>query len=185
MVKVNPDQRLFILGQVFSMSMMATAQRGRVYREGVTEHERLLLRAGLQVRLEQLLPRYVHPVCDSAHLENIENLAEEMSSSGQCVLRGARFRIGSAQKVLNLYLKYFWCLGEIATPPHCPFDSLVLARVPKCQYVRWTQLDSMAEYARIVDAAREVAGDVPLAEWELRLYNEILARPTFAIDFGQ
>jgi hypothetical protein len=52
-------------------------------------------------------------------------------------------RIGLAQKALNLYLKYLWCLGEIHEPPHCPLDSIVLGQVPGCKDVRWTLIATL------------------------------------------
>lgn len=49
-------------------------------------------------------------------------------------------------------------LHRTAMLPHCPFDSIVLARIPGCDKVRWTQFDSTAEYQRIVRAAKSIAG---------------------------
>jgi hypothetical protein len=81
---------------------------------------------------------------------------------------GQRFRIGSAQKALNLYLKYLWCLGLIARPPHCPFDYRILAKLPTCN-VKWTQLDSIVKYKEIVGEAEQLAKGkrLSLADWEL------------------
>jgi hypothetical protein len=89
-------------------------------------------------------------------------------------LNGSRFRIGSAQKALNLYLKMLWCFDRIPAPPHCPFDRIVLSHVPDCERIKWTELDSPSEYRRIVSCARSVAGG-SLAEWELRSYTEWLS----------
>lgn len=46
------------------------------------------------------------------------------------------FRIGSAQKALNLYRKYLWCLGYIPFPPHCPFDATIIDQLPVCQKIK-------------------------------------------------
>jgi hypothetical protein len=46
------------------------------------------------------------------------------------------FRVGTAQKALNLYLKYLWCLGEIKTPPHCPFDRGIIQMLPVSERVK-------------------------------------------------
>jgi hypothetical protein len=127
--------------------------------------------------------QYEAGVTDALHLVNIQNLALYMSRAHASTLSGGRFRIGSAQKALNLYLKYMWCVGRIPAPPHCPFDFMVLSRVPGCKNVRWTQLDSLPEYEEIVRRAKIAAGDSPLAEWELRLYNA--AQPVVAGDAPQ
>jgi hypothetical protein len=48
--------------------------------------------------------------------------------------------------------------------------------------VRWTQFDSIDEYERIVRAAKQVAGDLALAEWELRVFNNAMARQALPTD---
>lgn len=40
--------------------------------------------------------------------------------------------------------------------------------------MRWTQLDSLPEYERIVRQAKAAAGNSTIAEWELRLYDAAL-----------
>ena len=40
---------------------------------------------------------------------------------------GISFKIGHSQKLLNLMLKYYWCLEWLKyTPPHCPIDRMIL-----------------------------------------------------------
>jgi hypothetical protein len=87
-------------------------------------------------------------------------------------LRDGRFRIGPAQKALNLYLKYMWCVGEIPTPPHCPFDSKIIYHLRGCEDVKWTKLVSLDEYMKLVRTARQEAKGRSLAEWELKVFNE-------------
>ena len=177
---MKPNQLIFVRDQVFAMSMMATAQRGRLYCENVTDDQREALREDLRKWLGQRAALYVEDVADVDHMAAIELLANHISSCHPGTLFARRFRIGSAQKILNLYLKYLWCLGEIKAPPHCPFDSIVLAEIPGCREVRWTQFDSIEEYERIVREARSEAGDLGLAEWELRMYNAAAAKRAIA-----
>lgn len=168
---MNPEQQAFLEDEFFSMTLMATVQRGKLYREGSGEVDKDAFRRALRLELERLTEQYSVGVSESQHLANIANLANSLSASQSKGLNAGRFRIGSAQKALNLYLKYMWCLGKVAIPPHCPFDFMVLSHIPNCRNVRWTQLDSLPEYERIVCHAKAMAGDSPLAEWELRLYN--------------
>ena len=168
---MNPEQQAFLEDEFFSMTLMATVQRGKLYREGSGEAEKDAFRRDLRSELERLTEQYRVGVSEAQHLANIENLANTLSGSQPAALSAGRFRIGSAQKALNLHLKYMWCLGRIPIPPHCPFDFMVLSRIPSCRNVRWTQLDSLPEYERIVRLARVAAGNSTLAEWELRLYN--------------
>jgi hypothetical protein len=176
---MDSEQQAFLADEIFSMTLMGTVQRGKLYRDSSTETQRDAFRRALRFALEGLVEQYMQGISDDEHLANIDKLAQMLSEAHPGALNNSRFRIGSAQKALNLYLKYMWCLGRIPTPPHCPFDSFVLSRVSGCQNVKWTQLDSLSEYERIVDCATSVAGDVSLAEWELHLYNALQpARPT-------
>lgn len=168
---MNTEQQAFLDDEFFSMTLMATVQRGKLYREGSGEAEKDAFRRALRLELERLAEQYKAGISEAQHLANIENLANSLSGSQTSALNAGRLRIGSAQKALNLYLKYMWCLGRIPIPPHCPFDFMVLSRIPGCRDVRWTQLDSLPEYERIVRQAKTAAGNCPLAEWELRLYN--------------
>ena len=171
---MNREQQAFLDAAFFSMTLMATVQRGRLYREGAGEAEKDTFRRALRSELERLAEKYKASISEAQHLANIENLANDLSGSQANALNAGRFRIGSAQKALNLYLKYMWCLARIPTPPHCPFDFLVLLRIPGCRNVRWTQLDSLPEYERIVRQAKAAAGNSTIAEWELRLYDAAL-----------
>ncbi len=62
-----------------------------------------------------------------------------MTTEFKDILFGNGFRVGIAQKALNLYLKYLWCLGKITEPPHCPFDSIIISEI-KCN-IKWTEMD--------------------------------------------
>lgn len=170
------EQRTFLESVTFSIALNGTVQRGKLYRAGATDTEKHAFRAAIRRHLEGRVEQYRHGISENDHLKNIDDLTEALSK-GHCAeaLNGGRFRIGSAQKALNLYLKFLWCLDLIPMPPHCPFDSMVLARVPDCEDVKWTRLDDPLEYQRIVECAKREAKGAPLAEWELTLYTEAQA----------
>jgi hypothetical protein len=117
---------------------------------------------------------YRKTVSDDAHIASIVFLSDHLSATHRDKLHGGRFRIGTAQKALNLYLKYLWCLGLIETPPHCPFDSKVIDMLPANERVDWTALNDIEKYKGLVLSARILSRGMPLAEWELRLYNRAL-----------
>lgn len=93
-------------------------------------------------------------------------------SDNICSLSDGRFRIGLAQKALNLYLKYLWCAGFAARPPHCPVDAIILESAGIRAATPWTRLDSIEEYARLIEALRAIASGRPLAEWELEVWSQ-------------
>ncbi len=174
MGKLENDQREFLQAEFFQLTLEATMQRGAVYQPNLTEQQRQPVHRTLRERLDALLPQYESTeLAESTHLANIEQLAQDVTARHTEVLNGGRFRVGNAQKALNLYLKYLWCLGRIGRPPHCPFDYYVLHEIPGWKSRSWTAIDSIGMYAELVAAARVVAGTQSLAEWEIALYNTL------------
>ncbi len=129
--------------------------------------------AGLRRALDVTARAYTQGVDEQHHVQRIAELADRMSADYSGVLREGRFRIGAAQKALNLFLKYLWCTGSIPTPPHCPFDALVIQMLPGPDRLNWTTLDDLGGYRNLVAAARRLAGTTSLAEWEPREYDKV------------
>lgn len=169
---MTPEQQKFLTDECFSLTLMGTVQRGNLYAPNSGEAARNAFRCGLRAALEQLAECYHRPVSDDDHLANIVALADRLSASHSDALASGRFRIGSSQKALNLFLKYMWCLGFIPTPPHCPFDREIISRLHGYQGSTWTRLENLDDYKGLVAAARAHAKGIPLAEWELQMYND-------------
>ena len=98
---------------------------------------------------------------DEQHCDVIERIAAMLTSDFGPHLAGGRVRFGTSQKAFNLYLKYLWKLKAAATPPHCPIDSVVLAKVGIDGL--WTKCDSRDHYLQWIAAIRE---RLTIAEWE-------------------
>jgi hypothetical protein len=173
---MRPDQiakDAFLVRAAFGSTLAGTAQRGNLYKKGASDTTRDEFREALRKSLERLTKRYRKRVSSAQHSANIKKLSDQLTASHKRALQGGRFRIGSAQKALNLYLKFMWCFGRIERPPHCPFDARVLSKIPNCKKVKWTSLDSIDEYRRIVKEAegKAKAERLSLAEWEMREYQ--------------
>lgn len=169
---MDEDQEQFLRDEFFTLTLMATVQRARVYVPGAAPDARWSFHRALRSSLERLEAVYRQPVSEEDHIRNIVALADELSTVNADVLVGGRFRIGTAQKALNLYLKYLWCLGKVPSPPHCPFDSRVIDKLPEYCGMSWTALDDPARYRELVAAAKARAGSMSLAVWELRAFND-------------
>lgn len=173
---VGQRQSEFLDAELFQLTLAAATQRGRVYRPALSESDRHPVHETLRELLWTLSPQYeTGPVSDPRHTANIEHIVRTTTQRHARVLRDGTFRIGSAQKALNLHLKYRWCRGEIPEPPHCPFDALILSRIPGWRTRSWTAIDSMNDYLDLVAAAHGVAqsqGRRSLAEWELFAYDQ-------------
>jgi len=150
---------------------MASLQRAKVYAPHVTGDQRKQLRIELTAALRDIGSRYSEPVLASQHERHIVELAQRISQRCAGAIANRRLRLGIAQKALNLYLKYLWCLGRIPTPPHCPFDRRVIVHAAPSTQVSWTQIDDLSAYRAIVKSAVASAGGQSLAEWELRVYQ--------------
>lgn len=172
--RMDGQQESFLKDEFFDFTIRGAFQvRGgsNIYDDKASSKEKEEFRDALRLSLEQLIPRYCAPVSEEDHIQNIVDLSEELSRKRAGVLKNKRFRIGIAQKALNLYLKYLWCLGKVPTPPHCPFDRNVIEELPNCSEINWTELDNPEGYRKLVAAAKEKAGTAPLAQWELELSN--------------
>ena len=163
----------FLRDELFFLTLMAVVQRGRVYKPGCTEKD--AFPRCLRRRLKTIAEGYQRPVTDEAHVGNIKALADQIPEDCGELLRKSRFRIGSAQKALNLFLKYLWCLGEVPQPPpHCPFDRRIIECLPGGAQCNWTECDDIEHYRRWVAEAQKLAEAraLSLAEWELVTCNE-------------
>jgi hypothetical protein len=174
----------FIEDELVASSIRGALQRAKVYAHSTDspERDRKRLRQSLAILLRDLARRYSTRVTPEAHGRNIQRIADFLTAEfrNKNVLRGDKFRIGVAQKALNLYLKYLWCLGKAETPPHCPFDSRIIAKLPLTEQqrknLRWTELNSTSDYQTLVAAGLQkigTTGHSSLSEWELEAFNAL------------
>ncbi|MBN3196976.1 hypothetical protein [Pectobacterium versatile] len=82
------------------------------------------------------------------------------------------YKFGVAQKLLNLLLKYLWCLGNIPEPPYCPVDRIILEKTSFRGKVNWTIITRTSEYQRAICAIKPIAQscDLSIAECECQFY---------------
>lgn len=164
------DQKTkYLLNRVEDITFRGALGRARTYSDKATKDQKEDFRVALVRKLENLAPMYKTPVSEDRHILNITNLSNNLSKSFGTTLHGGRFRIGSAQKALNLYLKLLWCLGIVDEPPHCPFDSIVAAKLRLT--LKWTQLDDIEEYRSLVAETKKIVEPQSIAQWELETFN--------------
>lgn len=112
-------------------------------------------------------------ISEEVHIARIQKMAQQLTSQFKLVLHQGRFRIGVSQKIINLFLKYMWSLGEIPEPCHCPVDGIVKSKIlkdrPFLDLVDWTRLDDIDEYKKYINGIRELTTvkNQSVAEWEL------------------
>jgi hypothetical protein len=160
----------FLEGEFLTNAIDGALQHAGIYSAAASDKRRNALREHLRDSLRRIALEYHKParVSERDHYRNIQSLADELSSNFNDIMKD-RFRIGVAQKALNLYLKYLWCLDRIPVPPHCPFDSTVLRELELES--SWTRSSGIEDYKNWVERAKAAAGTKTLAEWELQLWN--------------
>jgi hypothetical protein len=131
------------------------------------------------IRSEAARYRQASRVTDAEHCEAIRRISDGLSIRyGHIFLTKRRFRYGTAQKALNLYLKFLWRLGQLGSgkPPHCPVDGVVLKAARLAGM--WTHSDDQQEYMRWIEGIRKVASPLDLADWEYGIWQRQQIVPT-------
>ena len=165
---MTPKQT-FINTEIWLLTFGGAFQRANVYAKNTSEVQRREFRKALSTFVEvNLAVQYQQTVSEDTHIMNIHTLISFSAKHGE-LLNGEKITFGVAQKILNLYLKYQWCLGNIPTPPHFPVDRIIQGKLELPKIINWTTLNSETEYRNIIEKAKEMAKSKfnSLAEWEL------------------
>lgn len=139
-----------------------------VYKNGIAHHQRSGAHDELRKLLSSIEEKYINAnISEQEHIEFIENTSSTLSVRLGAYLHNGTFRIGVAQKLINLHLKYLWTSGFCAEPPHCPIDGII-RDYANIQY-NWTQSNCINEYIQAVDSLKSVAKEenLTLSQWEL------------------
>ena len=175
-------KKKFLIDQAIVNSIGGAFQHAGIYVKGLKDNDKRKdeLRKALAESLRTFETAYGKSIDEETHSKNIVELAANLTEShkNSGVLRDNRFRIGIAQKALNLYLKYLWCLDEIESPPHCPIDRRIIEKLDldrrNPEKYNWTKLDNIEEYKYLIEKCRKKAkeaGNLSLAEWELNVWT--------------
>lgn len=164
----------FIENELWYLSLSGAFQRNKVYAEDIDDakgHKKIAFKEKLKDSVLEIAKSYNEFVSDDLHIANIKAI---ISANTQDILNGRKLKFGTVQKLLNLYLKYMWCIGKLGhIPPHCPIDSIILDKSTAFRDAKWTKLDCEREYMLYVEDLRQVARikGFHLAEWELETFN--------------
>jgi hypothetical protein len=163
----------FLVEEIWLLTFGGAFQHSGIYKPTTKEKDRTNFRTMLRDYIENtILVDYKAQVTnDVTHLENIQAICSFTGSFTE-VLK-APINIGISQKLLNLALKYYWCLGIFPEPPHCPVDRIIQQKVYKVPLVNWTQLDSIETYMQIINDVKAIAekDKLTIAKWELENFD--------------
>ena len=159
----------FLLNEVWLLTVSGAFQRSNAYKTKVSTHLKNEFRKKLHELLVEISKEYENGVSESKHMDNIERVHSFEHES----LSNNQLNFGISQKLLNLYLKYLWCLGYIETPPHFPLDRIIQQKLYVKNMESWTKMNDKLPYLNVMKIAKEQAEkrNISLAELELELFN--------------
>jgi len=163
-------------------------QRANLYDKKIppNEEDRKHFREALHIFIKNIaLTQYVTKTVDKdTHISNIKSISEFTAKSEfSYLLNNGQLNFGISQKLLNLYLKYLWCMDKIETPPHFPVDRIIQENLnkqakelglEKRAITAWTQIETENEYMEVILYATKIlkcSGFKNLAELELELFE--------------
>jgi hypothetical protein len=165
----------YLLRELWILAWNASVQHAALYTNGAWKNQRERIdrfkRKVIDYVKEKVVPQYRAIVGEQQHCANIRDLINYANTIDPGLLGENGYKYGVAQKLLNLSLKYYWCLGQIKEPPHCPIDKIIIDKT-SCR-CNWTQMLTEGEYLKVISAVRARAeGErCSIAHWELRNYE--------------
>jgi len=168
----------FIDEEIWILTFGGAFQRAEIYKkDNLSDTKREKIRTQFREEIkkyirQEIAPQYKNIIDENQHIENIEKFTEWSKSFSE-ILNGGYLKLGISQKLINLYLKYLWSLNLIKTPPHCPFDRIIITKLGYYNPPSWTKLDSIKQYKEFVQKAKEKAQkeNLSIAEWELKVFQ--------------
>lgn len=191
------EKNRFLADEFFAASWNAAVRRNTTFAkldEQDSKDKKDKFRECLKEEIFNMLPKYAETsVSHEQHLKNIEALIKASKDfsdilkncgteeNGESDPNAKGMKAATAQKILNVMLKYCWCAGWINMPPDMPIDSRVLAELKKAELkkedknkngkqfqISWTKdLIAMDDYKTVIEAAAATVEE-PLAIWELK-----------------
>ncbi|MCW5521112.1 hypothetical protein J1N09_14785 [Aureitalea sp. L0-47] len=175
----------FLNNEIWILTFGGGFQRANIYKKNHPETVRTAFRSALRNKIEELVSKdYKVSVFEDSHIENIQSLVT-FSKNLKVANVSIPINFGVAQKLLNLYLKYQWCLGNLKeNPPHFPVDRLIQIELnkeakkmnlPRLKVEAWTQFEDDVNYRKIIDHAKAIRDrkdkKLSLAELELSIFE--------------
>lgn len=169
---IDANKEDFLKGEIWLLSFGAAFQRNSIYKPHVSDKDKKAFRKELRTYISNnILPLYKKTVDDKYHNACLVSIVDN-SKYHKAILQHGQINIGTAQKLLNLVLKYYWCLGWIEEPPHFPVDRIIQKSLPAKSRRTWTKIYSIEDYMTVIDAARnQLKNGETLAQWELKNYS--------------
>lgn len=177
--QITTNKNNFLIDEIWLLTFGGAFQRSKVYTN--TKLDKTKFRNGLRSHIENLISMCYHKEVNAK--EPLNNINTLITKSIELV---NPINFGVAQKLLNLHLKYLWCLNKIPEPPHFPVDRRIqekLNEVAKDNNIStikieaWTKFKDHQHYDTIIAMAKDISNkvkafkDMSPAQLELKLFK--------------
>lgn len=169
----NQNAETFILGEIWYLTISAAFQHVSIYKPDCSYDIKNTFRKELQAKVNDIVIEYNSPVSEQKHIENIKKITD---FEFDCVVND-KLIFGVSQKILNVYLKYLWCIGKLQiAPPHFPVDGTIQQKlkIKNSDQISWSKMTDEKPYLRIIEIAKNQLNGSNyknIAELELSLFN--------------
>ena len=127
------EKESFLRREILSSTINGAFQHAGVYeekpdrlRKSEWEEQKKDFRKKIGKYLDEVVEEY-NP--DKNHYERIRMFVKTIKDPLLKKDKNNEVSFGVAQKLVNLYLKYLWCLAKFNDiPPHCPIDAGILKK---------------------------------------------------------
>lgn len=169
------EKMVFLTSEMLMLSWGASVQRACLYREKLAYQDpraEIFRKKVMSFLSSEILPQYGAGCPESSHYVNLDALVGFANQCDPGILCPDGYKYGIAQKLLNLTLKYHWCMGIIPAPPHCPVDRIIISKTKYSGLVNWTRITSRHEYQAVIEEIKNLAtkAELSVPVWELKTF---------------
>jgi len=168
----------FIITELLILAWAASVQRTKLYGEKSETVQSFVDATKFREEVVsflrgKIIPKYINGCTVDQHYRNIESLIAYANKVNPGILSKEGYKCGVAQKLLNLSLKYYWCLGLISEPPHCPIDRIIINKTRYKGKINWTQISRRSQYEEVINEIKDLArkDGLSIPQWELTYYG--------------
>jgi hypothetical protein len=161
----------FVINELWILAWSASVQRAKLY--GEKNDSGQFREDVIKFLTEKIIPQYIEACTEEQHYSNINTLIDHATKIDPGILGGSGYKYGVAQKLLNLALKYNWCLGLVSEPPHCPIDRIIISKTKYNGKINWTQILRRSQYEQVIEEVKVLAQrkGLSIAQWELTHFS--------------
>jgi len=161
----------FLKNEIWILSWSAASQRANIFAKNMTEEDRKRERNKIKKTVFEIFDEFESKevITEDLLVQKILYLVKNFNSNN------FRFNVGHSQKLINILLKYYWCLGWLKNePPLCPLDRIVLSKAQiksEGKTPSWTKMDNIEDYKKYIKEIKKIADPKSVALWELEIFN--------------